>query len=93
MKKLYRVSSKMAFFTVCLCGSLTFYTYLAGLTSTLTIDIFKLPIHELKDLLDQNDYQIVTYKGENLRKMRLSSHQFDKTIVSGAIDSKGSLQY
>ena len=80
MKRLYRVSSKMAFFTVCLSGSLTFYTYLAGLTSTLTVDIFKLPIHELKDLLDQNDYQIVTYKGENQRKMILNSHQFDKNF-------------
>ena len=58
-------SMKMLYFTVCLLGSLNYWSWTATLTSTLTYQKFELPIAKLEDLLTASDYQIVVLKGSS----------------------------
>ena len=56
-------SMKILYFTVCLFGSFNFMFWDAGLTSTLTVQNFELPINNLKDLLSKRDYQLMVWQG------------------------------
>ena len=56
-------SMKMLYFTVCLFGMFNYMFWDAGLTSTLTVQNFELPINNLKDLLSKRDYQLMIWRG------------------------------
>ena len=58
-----KLPKRIGYFTIAMCFMLNLNIYLAGLTSTLTFEIFELPINKLEDLLSTDDYQIITYKG------------------------------
>lgn len=57
------VSKRVIVFTICLYGAMNLHTYTAGLTSSLTVEVFNIPIKTLSDLVDNQDYQIVIQDG------------------------------
>ena len=56
-------SMKMLYFTVCIFGLLNYMVWDAGLTSTLTVKSFELPINSIEGLLGQSRFQIVVQEG------------------------------
>ena len=56
-------SMKMLYFTVCMFGTLNYMAWGAGLTSTLTVHSFELPINSLESLLDHTGFQPVILRG------------------------------
>ena len=60
-----KTSVKIAFFTICLFGALNIYSYGAGLTSSLTYEVYEMPINKLRDLIDNPGYQIILMKGSS----------------------------
>ena len=58
-----RISRKIIFLTICLFGALHFYIYNAGLTSSLTVEVFAIPVTRLRDLINNPNYQIMVLSG------------------------------
>ena len=56
-------SIKMLYLTICLFGAFNYMFWDAGLTSTLTVQNFELPIKNLKDLLSKRDFQLMVLHG------------------------------
>ena len=56
-------SMKILYFTVCMFGTLNYMVWGAGLTSTLTVHSFELPINSLESLLDHTGFQLVILRG------------------------------
>ena len=56
-------SIKILYFTICLFGMFNYMFWDAGLTSTLTVQNFELPIKTLNDLLSKRDYQLMVLHG------------------------------
>ena len=67
MPKRIRVvnSLRIIFYVTCVFGMLNFYTYSVGLISHLMIEIYKLPINDLKDFVSkQSDYHLMIMNGD-----------------------------
>ena len=56
-------SMKILYFTIGLFGMFNYMFWDAGLTSTLTVQNFELPVRSLKDLLSKRNYQLMVYHG------------------------------
>ena len=56
-------SMKMLYLTVCTFGLLNYMVWDAGLTSTLTVKSFELPINSIEGLLGQSRFQVVVFEG------------------------------
>ena len=78
---------RIGYFTIAMCFMLNLNIYLAGLTSTLTFEIFELPINKLDDLLSTDDYQLITYKGSKLLYfVHLYLYNVHVLSISGGVD-------
>ena len=58
-----RIPGRILIFTVCLTGALKWWSFSAGLTSTLTINEYVYPIKTLNDIANNCDYTIVVNEG------------------------------
>ena len=58
-----RIPGRILIFTVCLTGALKWWSFNAGLTSTLTINEYVYPIRTLNDIANNRDYAIVVNEG------------------------------
>jgi hypothetical protein len=58
----HRLTTRILVMAICLFGALNFWSYNAGLVSLLTVEVFNVPINQLKDLLEKPQYQIMVVK-------------------------------
>ena len=60
--------------------------WLAGLTSTLTFEVFRQPIEKLDDLLTKDGYQIITYKGDKTNVWCIKLSYSSNLKFTGGVD-------
>ena len=58
-----KIPGRILILTVCLCGSLIFEAYNAGLISFLTTETYEFPIKNLEDLVEDSEFTLLIESG------------------------------
>ena len=58
-----KIPGRILILTVCLCGSLIFEAYNAGLISFLTTETYEFPIKNLEDLAEDSEFTLLIESG------------------------------
>ena len=96
------ISRRILCLVLCICGMLNFYVYNAGLTSSLTVKRYNLPINSLEDILNNPEYKLLVWGGsveEDFLRYDKKYHKLweksrnEKGIISGIIEGETQIKY